>query len=394
MGSDPNAAYLEDLQRQALAAYNEALAVVNNLAKQKAMPPEPPDDPLQCAGNPAGDAQVDEYVFNLFSEESAAIANLVSAARDLQILGDASYAADGLLAARQLIESLDFGKVNSLLNDWSGSPLKFNAVAKAAISVSRNDQLLNGPGLPNVLDQLAEWLSGNVLAYYWDQLRNQDDYTLAPVLLSIDKEIALLGGSGAIDSAAFIQNVASAYTFNVTMTVTDIGDRLSIKAHGTAKVTGNPVLIFPIGITADGGVELTDTFSYDSGAYANCEVDLPLQFTQGAVFNLDCTNTTVNIFVYNEMGSENEAWSCPDGDGPQELLILDFDSAFNSNYGNQGTTVDYDCNFGFPVAWQNLQAQPANATFTGPGEFVANDTVTFTITIVHDPSAAPQILTP
>jgi hypothetical protein len=41
-----------------------------------------------------------------------------------------------------------------------------------------------------------------------------------------------------------------------------------------------------------------------------------------------------------------------------------------------------------------MQAQPANATFTGPGEYVANETVTFTILVEHDPSSSPQTLTP
>jgi hypothetical protein len=91
------------------------------------------------------------------------------------------------------------------------------------------------------------------------------------------------------------------------------------------------------------------------------------------------------------MGSENENWSCPGGGSPQELLILAFQNAFYNTYGTQLT---YACNYDFPVQWQNLQAQPANATFTGPGEYVANETVTFTILVEHDPSSSPQTLTP
>ncbi len=397
VGSNPTPeqqqAYLDDLLKQAQAAFKEALAVVKNLTKQKVMPPEPPDDAHQCAGNPAADAQVDEYVSNLYSEENAAIGNLLSAARALILLGDQSDASDAFPSARQLVETVDFGKVNALFHDWSGSPLKFNAVAKAALTIARQDQLLGGPGLPDVLDQLATWLSGNVLAYYWDQLRNQDDYTLAPVLLGIEREIALLGGPE--NSTTFIQDIASAYTFNVTLTVSDIGDQFSIKAHGTVKVSGNPQLIFPIGIGANGENQLDDTFSYDSGSDVDCSLQLPLQFSEGAVFNLDCTNMPVNLFIYQEMGSFNEIWSCP-SQSPQNLvtLILDFDDAFENTYGTLGITVDYDCSFVFPVQWQNLQAQPVNQTFTGPGEYAANDTVTFTIVVEHDPSSAPQTLTP
>ena len=362
--------------------------MVKDLTKQNPMPPEPPDDPLQCQGNPAGDAAVDEYVFNLFSQESAAIANLLSAARELILLGDESDASDAFPSARQLLETLDFGKVNALFHDWSGSPLKFNAVAKAALAVSRNDQLMGGPGQPEVFDELVSWLSGNVLAYYWDQLRNQDDYTLGPVLLGIERQIILLGGSGAANNNSFIQDIASAYTFKVTLTATDIGDQQSIKAHGTVKVSGNPMLIFPIGIGANNENQLNDQFAYDAGTYANSTLQLPLTFTEGAVFSPDCTNTMLNIYIYEAMGSPSETWSTlPE---TQEYLLEDFAVAFDSSYG----TDSYGCDYSFPVQWQNLQAEPVNQSFTGAGENVANDVVTFTIVVDHDPSSAPQTLTP
>ena len=331
---------------------------------------------------------MDEYVFNLFSEESAAIANLLSAARRTDSSGGRVRRQDAFPSALQLLETLDFGKVNALFHDWGGSPLKFNAVAKAALAVSRNDQLMGGPGQPEVFDELVTWLSGNVLAYYWDQLRNQDDYTLAPVLLGIERQIQLLGGSGAANNNSFIQDIASAYTFKVTLTATDIGDQQSIKAHGTVKVSGNPMFIFPIGIGANNENQLNDQFAYDSGTYANCTLQLPLTFTEGAVFSPDCTNTMLNIYVYTTMGSLTETWSTlPE---TQDYLFEDFDTAFDSSYSSDS----YGCDYSFPVQWQNLQVEPVNQSFTGTGENVANDVVTFTIVVDHDPSSAPQTLTP
>jgi hypothetical protein len=65
-----------------------------------------------------------------------------------------------------------------------------------------------------------------------------------------------------------------------------------------------------------------------------------------------------------------------------------------SGTNTQNITIDYDCDYYFTVPWQNMQPQPANATFTGPGENVLNDTVTFAILVEHAPQSAPQTLTP
>ena len=94
------------------------------------------------------------------------------------------------------------------------------------------------------------------------------------------------------------------------------------------------------------------------------------------------------IFIYSEMGLLNEDWTCQDGgSGPQGLLVYGFTSAFNNTYGTQNLTVDYDCSYEFPVPWQNMQAQPANKTFTGPGQYTLNETVTFTIAVQHTPQS-------
>ena len=90
----------------------------------------------------------DEYVSNLFSEETAVIENLLSAARDLQLLGDDSDVRYAISLAEPFVSTEVFRKINSLYNTWSGKPLKFSAYAKAALNVSRQDQLLGGAGVP------------------------------------------------------------------------------------------------------------------------------------------------------------------------------------------------------------------------------------------------------
>jgi hypothetical protein len=381
--------YLDENLPQAQAAYNQAQSTVQALARIVVQPPEPPDYVFNCSGsNPAGDEQVDAYGKALFAKESTAAQNLTSAARALILLtGDNSYDSAAKASIRQLIETAGFRKINSLLNDWSGSPLKFTAVAKAAINISRQDQLLGGPGLPNLLSQLASWLGGNVVDYYFNELTGNHDYSQLNTLMLIQQQIDLLSNSSSGDPA-FFQRLENAYTFQVTLTVSDIGDALAIKAHGTVTVMGYDWVAFaqegfPIGA-------VTNNFTYDSGTYENCNVKLPLEFEEGASFVLDCTNTMVDIFIYDDMASLNENWSCPDSGGPNDVLDLDFDQAFYNTHGTQNIIVDYNSSFYFTVPWQNMQAQPANATFTGPGEYVANDTVTFTIVVEHTPQPAPN----
>ena len=400
--SDPSDPQSQDLLAEAQAACKQAESDLLNVQKQQAAPPEPPDDEAMCAGNPAADAQVDEYVFNLFSEENAVIANLLSAARTLQLLGDDSDAAPALALVEPFVSTECFRKINSLYNSWRGKPLKFSAYAKAALSISRQDQLLGGAGVPGLSEQLQSWLKGNVVAYYWNQLLNQHDYSMAPVLFGLERQFLLLGGSSQNDN--FLQDVALGYTFDVTLTISDVGaDNYAISAHGTVRVTGCTGVVGENGFTvinpigdSTGKVGLSDNFSYDSGTYANDTLQLPLSFTEGAVFNLGCSNTTVALFIYGEMGSFNEFWNGPDfpaGDNPNNFLISAFDDAFENSYSTLNVLPRWDCDYVFPVQWQDMQAQPVHATFTGKGGYEVNEIVTFTIVVAHHPQSAPPTLT-
>ncbi len=399
--SDPSAQQLANMLAEVKAAITQAESDLLNVQKQQAAPPEPPDDEFKCEGNPGADAQVDEYVFNLFSEETAVINNLLSAAHALQLLGDNSDADYAISLVEPFISTEVFRKVNSLYTTWSGKPLKFSAYAKAALTASRQDQLVGGAGVPGLDEQLQSWFKGNVVAHYWDKLLKQHDYSMAKVLLTFPKTLYLLGGTPQNNN--FIQDVANGYTFKVNLTVSDIGaNNYSIKAHGTVTVTGSTgasmgngySVINPIG-DGTGKLQLADTFSYDSGTYAKDTLQLPLSFTDGAVFNLGCSDTTVAMFIYSEMGSFNELWNGPDftpGE-TQDFLIYAFDSAFKNTYSTLNIIPSWDCSYVFPVQWQNMQAQPVNATFTGASGYVQNEVVTFTIVVVHNPQSAPPTLT-
>jgi hypothetical protein len=385
--------YVNENLPQAQAAYAQAQSQAQALERPVVTPPEPPDDPFQCSGdNPAADAQVDAYVQMLFAPETTAIQNLLSAARDLVLLtGDDSYGDNAIALAEQVISTSAFRKVNSLFSSWRGSPLKFTAVAKAALSAARQDELLGGPGLPSLFDQLVSWLSGNVINYYWDQLRSQHDYSMAQVLLQIERQIELLGGQ---EDDSIFQKIASAYTFDADIKINlsgytgTGGGQFNLAAEGTITIAGDPNNIFPL--------SGTNTVNYTAGEYYNAVGDefslqLPFSYPQRVFMSIDdCTNLNATIYMsYPETDlNENlieETWNQPRGNPPEmDTYLWDgFGDAFTDDYGNGDYT--YDCDFAFPASLQNMQAEAANATFTGSDTYFEAVTVTLTITLQHTP---------
>jgi hypothetical protein len=392
----PSDAAAQNWQNQHLsqleAAFNDAINDVDNLEKQQTVPPVPPDDQMKCAGNPTADAQVDEYVANLFSEEVAAIKNLISAATMLQtfeggIQGKADYQTAERLAT-ELIEGEMFHKADLIYQNYHSQPLKIAAYAKAAASVSALDQTFSGQGMTYLNQNLASWLAGNVLQFYWNQLLYQHDYTMLSVLLKIDAQIKLLGGSTDIDY--FLQELSRAYTFQVLLAITDKGnngDPLSIAASGEVNIA-----LDAVNLNACEGV--TNNFTYASGTVDGYPLQLPLQFSEGAGLVFGCDTATADLFLYNEVASTNEAYSINGVVQIEDILLEDFDGAFlaENTDGAPGPTFGA---FDFKVPWNNRQAQPViNTTFIRPGAWLPDDVVTLRVAVIHAPNHPPSQLTP
>ncbi len=153
--------------------------------------------------------------------------------------------------ARQLIESSCYRKIDSLFSTYSQNPKKFTPVARAALSTDRQDELLGGTGRPDWLNELVSWLSGNVLDDHWNKLRNQHDYTMASVLLQIERQIQLLGGAGRL--ILHFRSCRLSTTFQVSLMISDIAGpdqyvahTLTIMAHDTTSHrTGDPEYHIP-----------------------------------------------------------------------------------------------------------------------------------------------------
>lgn len=82
------------------------------------------------------------------------------------------------------------------------------------------------------------------------------DYDTATPLQFIQNQVDLLSGDTSSD-AAFFQRLANAYTFQVTLTVSDMGDNFSLTVDGMVTVTGDAQTFTPISGSG--------TMNYESG---------------------------------------------------------------------------------------------------------------------------------
>ena len=122
----------------------------------------------------------------------------------------------------------------------------------------------------------------------------------------------------------------------MTLTVSDVGaDNYAISAHGTVRVTGctgacgqnGLTVINPIG-EGNGTLQLSDSRStpaHMERTHSNFHCHSRTERSSASA----CSNTTVAMFIYAEMGSFNEFWNGPDfsaGDNPNNFLISAFDA--------------------------------------------------------------------
>ncbi len=341
----------------------------------------PPDIILNCATSDSGyvRGQGAAYVNLTFGPDMTLIQSLLNAGQQLvQTTGSNPYEASDFVYLETVVSRVLIPEVTDLFSDYSSSPNKVWAVWYAAGYV-RGLCKAYGVQVPDWKDAVVSWLQGPTMDYYFKQLTSSHDYDTATPLQFIQNQVDLLSGDTSSD-AAFFQRLANAYTFQVTLTVSDMGDNFSLTVDGMVTVTGDAQTFTPISGSG--------TMNYESGVYgdqANDILQLPLSFPERIVIPLDtCTGSTMDIYV-SQMGADNETWVSPDITQTEDYLETDFDSAFYLIHSTGNVDVDYDCEYYFTVPLQDMQAQAANMTFTGPGGFAANDVVTFTVVVQHTP---------
>jgi hypothetical protein len=200
----------------AKAAYQNALKQVRALKRVVVVPPEPPDYDWKCdaEGNAAADAAIDAYQKALFAKEHEALQQLFAAAKDLELMLGVELDPNEGIVARELIETAMYRKVDFLFGQYSGNPKKLMAVARIALEIWREDELLGGSGRPDWGQAIINW-GMKVLDYYLDKLRKEHLYSKAGVVLQIARSLALLGAN--IDTEDLLDKIAKALTFKLTL---------------------------------------------------------------------------------------------------------------------------------------------------------------------------------
>jgi hypothetical protein len=383
--SDPSADQMQAIAAQAVAAYEMADKVVNSLKRAVVTPPEPPDYEFKCSGsNPGADAAIDAYVAALFAREDAANSALLSAAKSATLATGAHYYDNNAsLDAEALKSTAQFSKIGALFKSWRGAPLKWKAVAMAALSGSRSDETLGGGGYPGATALLALWLGGNVNDRYWNKLKKDHDYTMEKVLVAIDAQIQLLGGTS---NPNIVQNISDAYGFKLTVTY-QVGGNLETaaateSAQGVVTLRGMPTYIFPVGGTND--------VNFTAGSIGGqVNLRLPLYFPQRAFIVIDtCSSLYARIYIGDPATQLDgtpvvETWVPSSGQSFQEALLEPiFADAFHDYQLNP---PQFGCRFMFPVTLENLEAQPADVEFPGPSGLLGGVTISIGLTLQHKP---------
>ncbi len=383
--SDPSQDQLAAVAAQAKAAFEAADQAVQAMTRAAVPPPEPPDYEFNCShSNPAADAAINTYIASLFDKETAANNALLSAGRMATMAtGDPYFDATALADAEKLTRTAVFRKIEALLQSWSGTPLKWQAVATTALAQSSADSHMGGAGYQGVYDTLATWLSGNVMERYWNKLRKEHDYTMEKVLVSLDQQDQLLGAPG---DPNIVQRLSDAYRFGLTITF-QLGGNLqtaaaSESAQGNVTLGGTADSIFPL--------RGTNTVTFTEGSLGGqVSLKLPLSYPQRAFLEIDtCSSLSARLYLGIPAAQLDgtpvvETWLPSVGQSFQEALLEPiFGVAFR---GAQLNPPKYGCLYMFPVPLENLQAQPVSLQFNGPSDLLGGVTLSISLTLDHKP---------
>ncbi|MHB8519710.1 MAG: autotransporter outer membrane beta-barrel domain-containing protein [Limisphaerales bacterium] len=346
--------FLNNHLAEARAAYNQAKSDAKALERPVVVPPEPPDYELTCdpKGNPAADRLIDAYQQTVFAKEADAIRRMLGAARALALM-DQDPGDEPLVLARELIETAVYRKVDSLFSHYSSNPKKFNAVVQVALGVMREDALLGGQERSDWWDKITSW-AYRVRTYYFDKLRNEHDYSMVKILISVQAQINLLVG-GNNDDAQFFSNLEKAMTFKLTLNIsfTFSGPTANdyLEAQGDVPLTPDPQFILPM----QGNGSINYLTGSGSGTGGSGTLQPGQSFPENVqVTSFDACRAMTTDIVLDRFGLDAETWIV-DGnsfDLTPGLLGSGCAAAFSGHKNNNG--------YSFTLPLRNRQAEAVN----------------------------------
>jgi hypothetical protein len=379
-------AYVQSHLPKAQAAYAQATNDVQSLLPRATnQPPPPPNYIWRCTMNdPVAIQQIDAYLGRIFTNETAAIKRLRSAAMQLAALGQDPGSATTNLVKR-LIETDEFGQVNNLMAcyyttnvaeldstlDPNGNSEKFMALYKLTSSVNAMDKAYGGKGNTNWPTLLKNW-SKAIRDGCIRQVHDDHYYTMAQTAQTIETFRNTVMNVAPDPKGTFVQKMAKALMFSLTLdmnfTFTDwdsdgqTDDKVTEEATGTVNLQAGITPPFPV---------LSTNLSFQSGSWADYQSDCSYALDPGqsnawnlAVGLLACGSTPQVYVILNGPYLFEETWTgCHEVSMPSPWLGVLYGTAFVCASGGANGSGGL---FHFPL--QDGQADLINQTVQGDSQ--------------------------
>ncbi|HEX7434183.1 MAG TPA: hypothetical protein VF326_11055, partial [Anaerolineaceae bacterium] len=193
--------------------YRWALAAAKLFIRNGApTPPTPPVINQFCRGtevNPEGPIQSDLFEFGrAFLDPYNEINSvLLAAMKDMELVGSQVDTSAGAYAAQQIVRMAE-NSIWQMGTQVQGErpPDRLTAVIAVALTVERQLELLGSSG--EMLLVITDWAE-TIRDYYLAQLETNHDYRAYPTLMTLEKNVQLLGGSDRLG------DIMTALTFEV-----------------------------------------------------------------------------------------------------------------------------------------------------------------------------------
>jgi hypothetical protein len=364
-GADAGTDLMSQYAKWAAEDYKLALDAANLFIKAGPIPPPTPPAISQfCRGTEVNPNEGEAYEFmRYFLDPYLDIVTVIlGSMKTLELVnGDADISA-GMATAAQIMQMADTSilKLGTTYQNEK-PPDHLFAIYNAGLQTEYILMLMSSPGSISINPKLVAW-SATIRDYYLDQLKTKHDYRAFPILLDLEKQTDLLGGSNRL------QEIMSAMTFEVDVDTSFdatwyFGSSYYDAGHveQTAKVKNLQIQI------TDGGIFWGDfnnaILKYTKGSLTVVSV------VQSGTYALAPGQTyTVSLLLQNWDACVTKTFDVkifPDFGGVETYTGTNRDDPVAGAAGNSSFPDYYLGGFLFSVPMQNLNPTLGDHTFSG-----------------------------
>lgn len=208
--SESDDAQMEIYKKRAEKEYKAAIDAARTFIKGGTpTPPVPPTIDMFCrctSVNPEK-GEAGKYTTEFLDPYAAVVKSLLAAMRVCELLSSEADTSGGFPMAQKILQMAEKSILEVGKNYQADSPPdRLYAVIVTALSIERQIALLGGSGEINY--NLITWAE-RVRDYYLDELRKNHDYRAYPIIMRLNKTAVLLGGTDKLEE------IFSAMTFEV-----------------------------------------------------------------------------------------------------------------------------------------------------------------------------------